>query len=85
MYHWNKFRSSLQRYFGSFGADSERRMVKEFGNNTNDSSEGGVGRCEDATPSSAPGRDAGDSGNDSSDPEENLEEDPEEDTNGTET
>ena len=52
-------------------------MVKEFGNNTDDSSEGGLGRCEDAGPSSAPGRDARGSGSDSSDPKE--------DTDGTET
>ena len=81
MYRWNKFRSSLERNFGSFGADWESRMVKEFGNSTEDSSEGGLGRCEGAGPSSAPGRDTGDSSSDSSDPEE----DPEEDTNGTET
>ena len=56
-------------------------MVKEFGNNTEDSSEGGLGRDEGAGPSSAPGRDTRDSSSDSSD----LEEDPEEDTNGTET
>ena len=56
-------------------------MVKEFGNSTNVSSEGGLGCCEDASPSSAPGRDAGDSGSGSSDPEK----DPEEDTDGTET
>ena len=58
MYRWNKFRSSL-----------ERRMFKEFRNSNDDSSEGDIGRCEDAGPSSAPGRDAGDSGSDSSDPE----------------
>ena len=81
MYRWNKFRSSLKRNFGSLGADWERRMVKEFGNITDDSSEGGLGRCEDAGPSSAPGRDVGDSGSDSNDPEE----DPEEDNDGTET
>ena len=56
-------------------------MVKEFRNNTEDSSEGSLGRCEDAGPSSAQGRDTGDSGSDSSDPKE----DPEEDTDGTET
>ena len=52
-------------------------------------SEGGLGRCEDAGPSSAPGRDTGDSGSDSSDPgedpEEDPEKDPEEDTDRTET
>ena len=85
MYRWNKFRSSLERNFGCLGADWERRMVKEFGNNTDDSSEGGLGCCKDAGPSSAPGRDAGDSDSDSSDPEEDPEKDPKEDTYGTET
>ena len=56
-------------------------MVKEFGKNTDDSSEGGLGHCEDAGPSSALGIDVGDSGSDSSDPEKDLEED----TDGTET
>ena len=56
-------------------------MVKEFGNGTNDSSEGGLSRCESAGPSNAPGRDAGDSSSDSS----SGKEDPEEETNGTET
>ena len=59
-------------------------MVKEFGNITDDSSEGGLGRCKDASPSSALGRDAGDSGKDSRDAEEDPEEDPEEVTDGTE-
>ena len=96
MYQWNKFRSSLERNFGSFGADSKSRMVKEFGNNTEDSSkgglghcegssEGGLGHCEGAGPSSAPSRDIGDSGSDSSDPEDDFEEDLKEDTDGTET
>ena len=31
-------------------------MVKEFGNSIDDSSEGGLGRCENASPSNAPGR-----------------------------
>ena len=56
-------------------------MVKEFGNSTEDSSEGSVGRCKGADPSSALGRDTRDSRSDSSDPEE----DPEEGTNGSET
>ena len=56
-------------------------MAKEFGNSTDDSNEGGLGRCEDVGPSSAPGRYAEDSGSDSSYPEE----DPEEDTDETET
>ena len=43
LYRWNKFKSSLERNFGSFGADWERKMIKEFGNSTNDSSEGGFG------------------------------------------
>ena len=81
MYRWNKFRSSLARNFGSLGADWERQMVKEFGNSTDDSSEGGLGRCENAGPSNALGRDAGDDGSDSSDDEE----DPEEKIDGTET
>ena len=81
MFRCNKFRSSLERNFGSFGADWESMMVKEFGNNTKDSSEGGLGHCEGAGPSSAPGRHTGYSSSDSSDPEE----DPEEDTDGTET
>ena len=85
MYRWNKFRSSLEENFGSLGVDWERRMVKEFGNNTDDSSEGGLGRCENAGASSAPGRDVRDSGSDCSDPKEDPEEDPEEDTDGTET
>ena len=89
MYMWNKFRSSLERNFGSLDADLERRIVKEFGNNTDDSSEGGLGQCKDAGPSSALGKDTGNSGSDSSDteedPEEDSKEDPEEDTDGTET
>ena len=56
-------------------------MVKEFGNSIEDSSEGGLGRCEGAGPSSALGRDTGDSSSDSSNPEK----DPVENTDGTET
>ena len=56
-------------------------MVNEFGNSTEDSSDGGLGRCKNASPSNAPGRDAGDSSSDNSDDEE----DPEEETDGTET
>ena len=85
IYRWNKFQSSLERIFGSLGADWEIRMVKEFGNSTDDYSEGGLGRCEDADPSNAPGKDAEDSGSDSSDDEEYPEEDPEEETDGTKT
>ena len=81
MYMWNKFRSSLERNFGSFGADWERQMVKEFGNSIDNSNEGAIGRCESACPSNAPGRDAGGDGSDSDDDEE----DPEEGTDETET
>ena len=78
IYRWNKFKSSLERNFGSLSVDWERRMVKEFWNSTDDSSEGGLGPCESAGPSNALGRDAGDDGSDS----DNDEEDPEEDTKG---
>ena len=81
MYSWNKFRSSLERNFGSLGADCERRMVKEFGNSTYDSREGGLGRFEGTSPSNAPGRDSGGDGSGNSDDEE----DPEEEIDGTET
>ena len=85
MYMWNKFRSSLERNFGSFGEDWERRIVKDFGNSTDDSSEGGFGRCKGGGPSNALGRDARDDRSDDSDDEEDLEEDPEEQADGTET
>ena len=75
-YRWNKFGSSLERNFESFGADWESQMVKEFGNNTDDSSEGGLGRCEGVGPSNAPSSDARDASSDDSDDEV----DPEEDT-----
>ena len=84
MYRWNKFRSSLERNFGSLGANWEGQMVKEFGNSTDDSSEDGLGQCEDAGPSSALGRDTGDSGSDSSDAEEDPGEDPKKEPDGTE-
>ena len=71
----------MERNFGSFGVDWKSKMVKEFRNNTEDSSEGGLGRCEGVGPSSALGRDTRDSSSDCSD----LDEDPEEDTDGTET
>ena len=54
-------------------SDWESRMVKKFGNNIEDYSEGGLGRCEGAGPSSAPSRDTGDSGNDISDSEKDPE------------
>ena len=60
-------------------------MVKEFGNSTNDSSEGGMGWYEGAGPSNAPTRYVGDNNSDDGDDEEDLEEDPEEQTDGTET
>ena len=47
-------------------------MVKEFGNNADDFSEGGFGRYEGPCPLNAPDRDAGgDSSDDEEDPEEN--------------
>ena len=82
LYRWNKFRSSLERNFGSFGVDWERRMVKELRNSTNDCSEGGFGRYDGAGPSSAPDRDAGD---DSKDDDDEEEEDPEEESDETKT
>ena len=78
MYRWNKFISSLERTFGSFGAEWERRMVKEFGNNTDDYSKGAFARYEGVGPSNALGRDAGDDSSDDDDEEEDPEEDPEE-------
>ena len=85
LYRWNKFRSSLERNFGSFGVDWERRMVKEFGNSTDDAIDGGFGRYEGVGPSSAPDRDAGGSSSDDGDDKEDPEEDPEEELDGTET
>ena len=60
-------------------------MVKEFGNSTEDSSEGGLSRCESTDPSNVLDREVGDDGSDSDDDEEDLEEDPEKKTDGTET
>ena len=71
MYRWNKFRSSLERNFRSFGADWERRMVKEFENSTDDSSEGGLGQYEGAGPLNALDKDAKDDSSDDDD-DENL-------------
>ena len=59
-------------------------MVKEFRNSTDDSSEGGLGRCESIGPSNAPSKDARGDDSDSND-KEDLEEDPEEKTDGTKT
>ena len=58
-------------------------MIKEFGNSTDDSSEGGLGRYEGVGFSNALGSDAGDDSNGDSDDEENPEEDPEEQTDET--
>ena len=85
MYRWNKFRSSLERNFGSLGANWERQMVKEFGNSIDDSSKGGLGRCESAGPSNALGRDPGDDGSDSDNDEEDPEENPKGETDEAET
>ena len=53
-------------------------MVKEFGNSTDDFSEGGLGRYENTGPSNASGRDAGSDSSDDGDDEEDPEEDPKE-------
>ena len=60
-------------------------MVKEFGNSTDDSSEGGLGRYESACPSNAPGKVAGGDSSDDGDDEEYLEEDPKGEIDRTET
>ena len=54
-------------------------MVNEFWNNTDDSSEGGLGRCKNASPLNAPGKDAGGDDSDSDD-EKDPKEDHEEET-----
>ena len=58
-------------------------MIKEFGNSTNDSREGGLGRCDSAGPLNVPGRDAGCDSSDSGDDEKDPEEDPKRGTDGT--
>ena len=53
-------------------------MINESGNSTNDFSEDGLSRCESASPSNAPSRDAGGDGSDRDDkdgPKEDLERD----------
>ena len=55
-------------------------MAKEFGNSTDDSSEGGFGRYEGVGPPNAPNRDAGANSSNGDDKE-----DPEEESDGTET
>ena len=59
-------------------------MVNESGNSIDDSSEGGLSRCESTDPSNAPSRDAGGDGSDSDD-DEDPDKDPEEETKGTKT
>ena len=58
-------------------------MVNEFWNSTDNSSEGGLGRCENTSPSNAPGKDAGGDDSDNDD-EKEPEDDPEEEIDGTE-
>ena len=60
-------------------------MVKEFENNTDDSSEGGLGRYEGTDPSNALARDARDDSSDDGVHEEDPEADPQEQIDGTET
>ena len=85
MYRWNKFRFLLERNFGSVSADWERRMIKEFGNSTDDSSEGGLGQCESAGSLNVPGRDAGCDSSDSGADEKDPNKDPERKTDRTKT
>ena len=46
-------------------------MIKEFGNCTDDSSDGDFGRYEGASPSNVPSKDAGDDNSDDSDGSDN--------------
>ena len=90
LYKWNTFRSSLERNFGSLGADWEWRMVMEFGNSTDDSSDGGFSSNEGACPSNVPVRnarndDSSDSGDNDDDYEKEPKEDPEEESDGDKT
>ena len=90
LYRWNKFRSSIERNFGSLGVDWERRMVKEFGNSTDDSSDGRFGHDEGVGPSNVPVRsarndDSSDSGDNDDDYEEEPEDDLEEESDGDKT
>ena len=85
MYRWNKFRSLLRRNFGNVSAYWERRMIKEFGNSTDDSSKGGLGRCESTCPSNVSGRDGRCDSSYSDDDEKDPKKDPERETDGTET
>ena len=66
----------------------ERRMIKEFRNCIDDSSNGGFGRDEGTCPSNVPDRDARDDNSDDSDDgddEEDLEEDPDDESDGDKT
>ena len=60
-------------------------MIKEFGNYTDDSNDGGFGRDEGAGPSNVQGRDARDDDSDDGDDEEDPEEDPQEKSDGDKT
>ena len=67
MYRWDESRSVLERSFRSLGVKWHRRIVNEYGNSTQGTSEGGLSRCD---------------GSDSND-EEKLEEDPKGEIDGT--
>ena len=84
MYRWNKSRFLLERSFRNLVVKCHRRMSNESGNSTEDSSEGGLGRCESSSPSNALGRDAGGNDCDRND-EEDTKGDPEAETDGTKT
>ena len=58
--------------------------LTNFGDNTDDSSEGGLGRCGSLDPSNAPGRDTGGDGSDNAD-EDGLKEDLKRETEETKT
>ena len=89
LYRWNKFRYSLESNFGSFCTNWESRMIKEFGNYTDDSNDGGFGRYEGVGPSNVPSRDTrdddSDDNDDSGDGDGDDEENPEEESNGDKT
>ena len=79
LYRWNKFRSCIDRNFKSLGVDWEQTMVKEFENSTDDSSEGGFGCDEGASPSNVLVRNArNDDSNDSGDNDDDYKEEPKE-------
>ena len=66
----------LERSFRNLVVKWQRRTVNESGDSIEDSSKGGLGRCESAGPSTAPGRNVGSDSSDSID-EEDPERDPE--------